>query len=169
MVLHDHQANPHVHISVRAESRHGNRLNPRKADLQRWRETYSERLRGWGIEAEATRQATRGAVRNYAPIWRVKAGPEGRLETDRATKRSGTGFTRSQAFALQAWVGIIDGLSRSESAEDRALAAKVDRYVRTTPFAVDFMQTRDKAKEQQQTLQVERIDTRVRRGPEIER
>ena len=26
MVLHDHQANPHVHISVRAESRHGKRL-----------------------------------------------------------------------------------------------------------------------------------------------
>ena len=31
MVLHDHQANPHVHISVRAESKHGKRLHPRKA------------------------------------------------------------------------------------------------------------------------------------------
>jgi hypothetical protein len=31
LVLHDHQANPHVHISVRAESKHGRRLNPRKA------------------------------------------------------------------------------------------------------------------------------------------
>jgi hypothetical protein len=40
MVLHDHQANPHVHISVRAESKHGKRLNPRKADLHRWRETF---------------------------------------------------------------------------------------------------------------------------------
>ncbi len=37
MVLHDHQANPQMHISVRAESRHGKRLNPRKADLHRWR------------------------------------------------------------------------------------------------------------------------------------
>jgi len=35
MVLHDQQANPHVHISVRAESKHGKRLNPRKADLYR--------------------------------------------------------------------------------------------------------------------------------------
>jgi hypothetical protein len=33
MVLHDHQENPHVHLSVQAESRHGTRLNPRKADL----------------------------------------------------------------------------------------------------------------------------------------
>jgi hypothetical protein len=37
LVLHGHQANPHVHISVRAESKHGKRLNPGKADLHRWR------------------------------------------------------------------------------------------------------------------------------------
>ncbi len=57
MVLHEHQENPHVHLSVRAESMSGQRLNPRKADLHRWRETFAERLRGQGIEAEATRQA----------------------------------------------------------------------------------------------------------------
>ena len=55
MVLHDHQANPHVHLSVKAESKHGQRLNPRKADLHRWRETFAERLQEWGIDAEATR------------------------------------------------------------------------------------------------------------------
>jgi hypothetical protein len=54
MVLHDHQANPHVHISVRAGSRHGKRLNPRKADLHRWRETFAGKLRDQGIEAEAS-------------------------------------------------------------------------------------------------------------------
>jgi len=42
MVLHTHQAKPHVHISVRAEGRDGNRLNPRKDDLHRWRETFAE-------------------------------------------------------------------------------------------------------------------------------
>ena len=41
MVLHTHQANPHVHLSVKAESKHGARLNPRKADLHRWRETFA--------------------------------------------------------------------------------------------------------------------------------
>jgi len=61
MVLHEHQANPHVHLSVRATGRDGLRLNPRKADLHRWRETFAEKLRGHGIEAEASRQATRGA------------------------------------------------------------------------------------------------------------
>ncbi|HRD86172.1 MAG TPA: conjugal transfer protein TraS, partial [Rubrivivax sp.] len=80
-VLHDHQANPHVHISVRAESRHGKRLNPRKADLHRWRETFAEKLRDQGIEAEATRQATRGRDRNYDTLWRLKARQDGRLRT----------------------------------------------------------------------------------------
>ncbi len=61
MVLHDHQANPHVHLSVKAESRHGQRLNPRKTDLQRWRETFAGRLRERGVDVEATRQATRGS------------------------------------------------------------------------------------------------------------
>jgi hypothetical protein len=94
MALHDDQANPHVHISVRAESRHGERLNPRKADLQRWRETFAEKLRGWGIDAEATRQAARGQIRSYPPIWRVKAKEEGRLKTDWAIERSGAGLSK---------------------------------------------------------------------------
>jgi len=87
MVLHDHQANPHVHLSVRAESKNGRRLNPRKADLQRWREMFAERLRGWGIDAEASRQATRGERHNYEPIWRVKARQEGRLRTRSASDK----------------------------------------------------------------------------------
>jgi len=32
MAMHTHQANPHVHVLVRAESDTGVRLNPRKAD-----------------------------------------------------------------------------------------------------------------------------------------
>src|SRR5690606_22267819 len=52
MVLHEHQANPHVHLSVKAESIDGKRLNPRKTDLHRWRETFAEKLRELGVEAE---------------------------------------------------------------------------------------------------------------------
>jgi hypothetical protein len=173
MVLHDHQANPHVHISVRAESRHGKRLNPRKADLQRWRETFAEKLRGWGIDAEATRQATRGQFRNYARTWRVKAGAEGRLKTDRATERSGEGLRRSQALALQAWARIINGLARSESAEDRALAAQAQRFVSSTPFIIDQLRKREQAKQQQKLTraapEIQRVVTRSRDGPEMER
>jgi hypothetical protein len=94
MVLHDHQAHPHVHLSVKAESKHGKRLNPRKVDLQRWRETFAERLRERGIDAEATRQATRGEVRNREAPWRLKAQGHGRLQSPAALSQ---GWPRSAA------------------------------------------------------------------------
>ena len=132
MVLHDHQANPHVHISVRAESRQGKRLNPRKADLQRWRETFAEKLRGWGIDAEATRQRTRGESRNYEPIWRIKAGLEGRLRNPTSLEKSSAASSEARADAAEAWAHIAEGLSRSDSAEDRQLAEHVDGFLSRT-------------------------------------
>lgn len=137
MVLHDQQANPHVHISVRAQSRDGRRLNPRKADLQRWRETFAEKLRGWGVEAEATRQASRGRAYAYPPIWRLKAKETGRLRDETPAERSGAALQRTRALAGEAWEQIIEGLSRSDSAEDRALASQVDRFVRRSWTAAE--------------------------------
>lgn len=130
MVLHDHQANPHVHLSVRAESRHGKRLNPRKADLHRWREVFAEKLRGWGIEAEASRQATRGASRNHPDLWRVKAAEEGRLMKPRSAHRRGQAMATSRAEAHQAWREIAAVLGRSGDAADRRLAASIERFTR---------------------------------------
>ena len=132
MVLHDHQANPHVHISVRAESKHGRRLNPRKTDLHRWRETFAEKLRERGIEAEATRQATRGATRNPAQLWQVKAAEEGRLLKPRSNHRRGAAVTASRAEARHAWQGIAAALAQSGDAGDRKLAKAIDRFSRDT-------------------------------------
>jgi hypothetical protein len=73
MVLHDHQANPHVHLCVKAESRHGKRLHPCNADLGRWRETFAEKLRDLGIDAEATSQMTRGAHQRDEALWQRRA------------------------------------------------------------------------------------------------
>ena len=133
MVLHDHQANPHVHISVRAESKHGKRLNPRKADLHRWRETFAEKLRGWGVEAEATRQASRGNSRNYEPLWRVKAGQDGRLLKTRARVKASPASVASRAEAVEAWGHIARALAASADPSDRGLAQAVARFVRETP------------------------------------
>jgi hypothetical protein len=130
MVLHDHQANPHVHISVRAESRHGRRLNPRKTDLHRWRETFAEKLRERGIDAEATRQATRGAIRNHPDLWRVKAAGDGRLLKPRSAHRRGAAVGASRAEALRAWQTIAAALAQSGDAGDRKLAEAVDRFRR---------------------------------------
>jgi hypothetical protein len=70
MALHSHQANPHVHMVVRAESDvSARRLNPRKADLHRWRTEFAAQLRALGIEASATRQVVRGVDRRDQPLW----------------------------------------------------------------------------------------------------
>lgn len=52
-------AHPHVHLSVKTQARSGRRLNPRKADLQRWRENFAAQLRAHGIEANATSRLAR--------------------------------------------------------------------------------------------------------------
>ncbi len=130
MVLHDHQANPHVHISVRAVSRLGKRLNPRKNDLHRWRETFAEKLRGYGVEAEATRQATRGQHRRPDPLWRLKAQEEGRLRRATSTSDAGSRNHPAKAAAIEAWVQIGLALAKSGETSDRQLAGHVARFVR---------------------------------------
>ena len=133
MVLHDHQANPHVHISVRAESTLGKRLNPRKADLHRWRETFAEKLRGHGIDAEATRQATRGKSKNYEPLRRLKAREEGRLRTGDRSENTSAAGKATRAEAIDAWKQIGQVLARSGDAMDRQLAASISRFVAEMP------------------------------------
>lgn len=59
-VAHDDEKHPHVHLCVKVLGRDGTRLNPRKADLQLWRESFAESLRANGIDAAATPRAARG-------------------------------------------------------------------------------------------------------------
>ena len=133
MVLHDHQANPHMHISVRAESKHGKRLNPRKTDLHRWRETFAAKLRELGVEAEATRQATRGNSRNYDPLWRIKAREDGRLRTTRAAVKAGQRSGATRAEAVEAWMQVGRALEASGDPADQGLARSIARFVRDMP------------------------------------
>jgi hypothetical protein len=130
MVLHDHQANPHVHISVRAESKLGKRLNPRKTDLHRWRETFAEKLRGRGVEAEASRQASRGALRNFDPLWCVKASADGRLARPRYGVKSGKAAATSRSQAGEAWGHIAQALLTSGDLEDRSLGQAIINFAR---------------------------------------
>jgi hypothetical protein len=133
MVLHDHQANPHVHISVRAESKHGRRLNPRKTDLHRWRETFAEKLRERGIEAEATRQATRGVTRRYPDLWQLNAGRDGRLMKAPATAVQAAAPGVSREDAQTAWREIAAALGASGSEADRQLARSIQAFTDNAP------------------------------------
>jgi len=69
MALHvEHKDNrpvhPHVHLVVKAEHEYGGpRLNPRKADLQRWRERFAEYMTEQGVLSTATRRQDRGLAK----------------------------------------------------------------------------------------------------------
>jgi len=134
MVLHTHQGNPHVHLSVKAESKHGQRLNPRKADLHRWRETFAERLREWGVDAEATRQAVRGVARNYPDLWRKKAEEEGREHKKRPEHKVGEAATATRRSAGKAWAVIAEALRASTAPADQRLALDIERFVSGRPL-----------------------------------
>ena len=176
MVLHDHQAHPHVHLSVKAESKHGKRLNPRKADLHLWRETFAERLREWGVNAEATRQASRGEYRNRDELWRIKAREQGRLRRDRPQKKSGEAPRLSRQEALDAWREIFKALADSTSKDDQALAKRIADFVKDMPMmarttAVPREPQReplDRGREPR-LAPVNAPASRTRSGPEIER
>ena len=167
MVLHNHQANPHVHLSVRAESKQGHRLNPRKADLHRWRETFAERLREHGIDAEATRQATRGAYRTSERVWKRKS-PAATPSRPRA--KSGQAFKQSRSDALRAWGEIARALKESADPSDRQLSTAIERHVRQMPIVQVVLRQREQAKERAaRGAAMVAVPQRVRQEPDIER
>jgi len=133
MAMHTHQANPHVHLLVRAESDLGVRLNPRKADLHEWRMEFAAELREHGIAAAASRQAARGVAKNYLNIWQVKAQGEGRLRHQRPSYKDSQVARDTREDALRAWSGVAGALAQSYNGEDRDLAKEVLEFVNTMP------------------------------------
>jgi len=58
--IHNDTEHPHGHLMVKMRGYDGEKLNPGKADLRRWRETFAESLRENGIEVDATPRYKRG-------------------------------------------------------------------------------------------------------------
>jgi type IV secretory pathway VirD2 relaxase len=58
-VLHTDVGHPHLHLTVKALEGRGERLNPKKAELEAWRQGSAQALRDHGVETEATRPRAR--------------------------------------------------------------------------------------------------------------
>jgi hypothetical protein len=104
-------------------------LNPRKPDLQRWRETFAEKLRDLGVEAEATRRFVRGQPRRHEDLWRKKARDGGRLRIDSARAQPGMDVKSADSRTLEAWVRLGQALSASDTPGDRELARAISGFV----------------------------------------
>ncbi|WP_312405803.1 relaxase/mobilization nuclease domain-containing protein [Brevundimonas sp.] len=150
LALHTDEPHPHVHLTVQALGRDGARLNPRKADLQLWRETFAGALRARDIEAEATPRRARGVVRKSErlPLRKLRE----RFEAGRAPppKTLASAWREAGEAVVEAppWVAAIRSrqagirrrlvaeslrLQRSASEADRRVGVDLERFVRELP------------------------------------
>lgn len=145
--LHDEGGHPHVHLTVRALGADGSRLNPRKADLEVWRQRFAQALRDRGVEAEASPRRARGVLHQAERMTVRKmrqrgAGPPARLAlivADQAdAARSGKAAPwesrqrRRQWLIRRALAAEAVVLSRSDRPEDRSLGFALLKHIRGT-------------------------------------
>lgn len=151
---HDDEAHPHVHLAVKAVGRDGVRMNPRKGDLQHWRENFAEKLREQGIAANATPRRARGIVqkaekqavrqidagfragKRKAPARVVQARiRDAELEAKTGQKRahpSQDKISVSRAGTQKAYGQIARALAAGDS-QDKQLALDIVRLVQDMP------------------------------------
>ncbi|MDE5446387.1 relaxase/mobilization nuclease domain-containing protein [Bradyrhizobium sp. CSA207] len=148
-VQHLDNKHPHVHLTVRSLGHDGKRLNPRKADLQAWRERFAGELRLRGIAAEATPRRTRGRVRKanrgaVLALRKRKITPD----VDRLARKEVLSEVRDGRTAEHPWDEQIKSrqeairqryldyaaeLQRSGAVADHVLARQVRQFVKDMP------------------------------------
>jgi len=147
--FHSDERHPHVHLTVRTLGHDGHKLNPRKADLEQWRQSFAAALRDRGVEAEATPRRTRGVVRKaeHGILRRIRsrfsqgqgeppnvdvAAVREALDKARKTPWVEAGRAR-QADLRRYFAAQALALSRSDRDEDRKLGAALAAFVKDMP------------------------------------
>lgn len=145
--LHDEGGHPHVHLTVRALGADGSRLNPRKADLEVWRQRFAQALRDRGVEAEASPRRARGVLHKAerTPVRKMRErywergapAPLALMGADQADAASSgkaalweSRQRRRQWLIRRALAAEAVALSRSDRPEDRSLSLALMQHVR---------------------------------------
>ncbi len=148
--VHDEGKHPHVHLTVRSLGREGQRLNPRKADLQAWREAFAGQLRARGVEAEATPRRVRGVVRKAerTPVRKMRerfssggGKPsrvlDGAVRDALANRGEATpwrvAIVERQRLIRRSLLAEAVRLAAAETEEDRRLGRALQQFVRERP------------------------------------
>lgn len=97
--------------------------------------TVAERLRGWGIKAEASSQVARGSRHRNERLWQRKAPDEGRIGNHGGFAEAT--LTAARRDAAQAWCEIAKALASSDDRADRELGRTVVNYARWLPGVRD--------------------------------
>ena len=143
--LHTDTDNPHVHaiIKIAPIRKKDKRLNPRKKDLQRWREGFAENLRKLGIDANATPRKTRGVVQQPLHQYQIH-----KLARDAGASQNAMPFksrslplsegkkllATNQSQETQAWANIASVLASSQARSDRVMAKDIIAFMSSQPI-----------------------------------
>lgn len=148
LVQHTDEKHPHVHIIAKMAGYDGRRLNPRKDDLQAWRETFAEELRDLGEDCAATPRRARGVARkaqDQTLVHMRKRGLQPRVDAaeirDAVQHQAAGGAPRPWDLALQRKQDEIrqiyrrgaEQLKAIPNRDDQELARKLEAFVRAMP------------------------------------
>jgi hypothetical protein len=129
LVLHDPATDPdshrpHVHMIVRAQSRDWTRLQPKKADLARWRQEFAERLMERGVAASATRRQSRGVIQ---PALKLRDYHRGE-KTKKWPMQPGIAARLTEQYVHVAWQHVAEALNGSADPGDLDLARNIGEF-----------------------------------------
>jgi hypothetical protein len=126
MAHHADTDNHHAHVLVKMVDCNGRRMDPRKADLERWRQTFARELQARGIDAVASRRRVRlERQKGQSQAVREMRGRGLVPERDKTSRTQPAASTRAKANeqrVLAAYQGIAQALAGSASEQDRSLA-----------------------------------------------
>lgn len=117
----------HAHVVVPMVDRNLNRINPRKADIEKWREGFAEELEIKGIPANAMKNITKGKYKNTIPISKLKNGgtKEDKMPVSDALKRK----------VISAWRYIYKDMADNN---EREIAESINQFMKDE-FKTSFM------------------------------
>jgi len=131
-------SHPHVHLSVKTLSWSGHRLNPRKADLQRWREGFAAQLRAHGIDANATSrlarlQKDRGDKQS---VHAIKVKGEALHSIGKGANKTRISKAKQLEKARRDYYrALTEVLQNSDDIADRLLAAELEKHFELDPIS----------------------------------
>ena len=156
--LHTDEPHPHVHLTVKMLGFDGKRLNPRKAELRKWREDFALAMRDQGVDAEATPRPSRGvvkkpesqvirhiergdkthkpraskvkALKELEAIEEIKAEVNGMPRIERAWDAN---IKQQQTAIRGAWLGAANELKEIPDPNDQELSGEIKRFVSAMP------------------------------------
>ena len=141
-------------LSICSRGDAGQRLNPKKADLEQWRQVFAEKLRERGVEADATSRRARGVTRKAerTPLRKIQerhAGGRGDMAAVRraayrdAARAAFQGDTLPRTWEQKSadrqgrirsiYLAQARLLQASTNPQDRELGGKVEAFVRSMP------------------------------------